>query len=72
MERGMLFLVVGARTLEPQLDVVKLVANLYWDDELTIVVAGEDDVLVANLGDLFEEASRGKGTSGEGWCIILG
>ena len=68
----MLFSVLGARSLEPQLDVVEFVADLDWDDELTIVVAGEDDVLVADLGDLLEEASRGKGTSGEGWCIILG
>ena len=65
------FSIVGPRALKSQLDVVKFVANFDWDNELTTVVAGEDDVLVANLGDLFEETSGSKGTGGEGWCIIL-
>ena len=68
----MLLSIVGSRALKSELDVVKFVANFDWDNELTIVVAGEDDVLVADLGDLLEEASGSEGTGGEGWSIILG
>ena len=68
----MLFSIVGPRALKSQLDVVKIVANFDWDNELTIVVAGEYDALVADLGNLLEETSGSKGTGGEGWCIILG
>ena len=68
----MLLSIAGPRALKPQLDVVKFVANFDWDNELTIVVAGEDDVLVADLCNLLEEASRSKCTSGECWSILLG